>query len=62
MTPISLAIAAFVSIPHFFGSALSGTTILSRIVQLMPDWAMSLMAHLVYGTVLGWLYDPGGLA
>ncbi len=62
MTPISLAIAAFVSIRHFFGSALSGTTILSRIVQLMADWAVSLLAHLVYGTVLGWLYDPGGLA
>ncbi len=55
---ISLAAAAFVPVPRFFGSALTGTTILSRSVQLMPDWAVSLLAHLVYGTVLGWLYDP----
>ena len=55
---ISLATATFVLVPRFFDSALTGTTLLSRSVQLMPDWAVSLLAHLVYGTVLGWLYDP----
>ena len=55
---ISLAAATFVLVPHFFDSALTGTTPLSRSVQLMPEWAVSLLAHLVYGTVLGWLYDP----
>ncbi len=59
---ISLAAAAFVPVPHVFTSALTGTTILSRSVQLMPEWAVSLVAHLVYGTVLGWLYDPRELA
>lgn len=56
---ISLAAVAFVPVTHFFTSGLTGTSILSRTVQLMPAWVVSLLAHLVYGTVLGWLYDPG---
>ncbi len=59
---ISLAAEPFVPVPHFFRSTLTGTTLLSRSVQLMPDWAVSLLANLVYGTVLGWLYDPRELA
>ena len=57
-----LAAATFVLVPRFFDSALTGTTPLSRSVQLMPEWAVSLLAHLVYGTVLGWLYDLRELA
>ncbi|MFQ5882022.1 MAG: hypothetical protein ACE5I9_06070 [Candidatus Methylomirabilales bacterium] len=56
---IALLVAPVVPVAHLFGSQLSGTTILSRGVQLLPDWAVSLVTHLVYGTVLGWLYDPG---
>lgn len=55
---IFLVVALFVPIPRFFHPELTGTTILSRTVQLMPDWTVSLLAHMVYGTVLGWLYNP----
>lgn len=55
---ISLAAAVIIPIPRFFHPEMTGTTILSRVVQLMPDWTVGLLAHMVYGTALGWLYNP----